>query len=191
MDPFKSVTVIFGLIIGLGVARILSGGVNVFRSRSRAKIDWIPLLWAGCIFLWQLQFWWAIIELPHYVSTWSIQEFVAMVLLTLLLFVAAALILPASDIVPGDTLAEEFRRDGRWSLILLSLYFVMASGINWWLFDTPLYSYPALLNIGLILLPLLYLRVTARWHQATVSVLYAILALWSAWEASPHAYLAD
>lgn len=191
MDPFRSVTVIFGLIIGLGVARILSGGVIVFRSRSRAKIDWIPLLWAGSIFLWQLQFWWAIIELPRYVSTWSIQEFVAMVLLTLLLFVAAALILPAADIVPGDTLAEEFRRDGRWSLILLSLYFVMGSAINWWMFDTPIYTYPALLNIGLMLLPLLYLRMATRRRQATVTILYAILALWSAWEASPHAYLSE
>lgn len=72
MESFRWIAVVLSMILGLGVARLLSSGVEVFRSRSNGKFDWVPLLWAGCIFLWQLQFWWGIIELPGLIQAWTI-----------------------------------------------------------------------------------------------------------------------
>ena len=71
MDSFRWIAVALSMILGLGVTRLLSAFVAVFRSRKHSKLDWIPLAWAGCIFLWQLQFWWAIIELPGLIRVWN------------------------------------------------------------------------------------------------------------------------
>jgi hypothetical protein len=93
MDSFRWIAVVLSMILGLGVTRLLSSAVEVFRSRHQAKMDWVPFVWAGCIFIWQLQFWWGIIELPSLVKAWSVGSFLVLVSLTLLLFVSAGLVL--------------------------------------------------------------------------------------------------
>ena len=131
MDSFRWIAVALSMILGLGVTRLLSAFVAVFRSRRHSKLDWIPLAWAGCIFLWQLQFWWAIIELPGLIRVWTLGSFLTLVCLTLLLFVSAALVLPSSELAEKDSLAASFDRDGRWSLVSLSAYFVLAVVADW------------------------------------------------------------
>jgi|GEM_PF-3674649 len=79
MDAFKWISVVLSMILGLGVTRLLAATVAVFRSRKRARLDWVPLAWAGCIFLWQLQYWWAIIELPGMIQHWTIGSFLMLV----------------------------------------------------------------------------------------------------------------
>jgi hypothetical protein len=188
MDPFRGISVTLALVIGLGVARILSASVNVFKSRSHARLDWIPLVWAACIFLWQIQFWWAIIELPTLVSTWTLPEFMLLLSMTLMLYVAAALVLPASEIIAGETLSDTFQRDGRWSLIFLSAYFMLAIFVNVYLFGVPLLQYPSILDAGLVLIPLVFLACSSRKARARITLFYVAFALWSAWANSPQSY---
>jgi hypothetical protein len=114
------------MVLGLGITRLLSALVEVFRSRETVKLDWVPLVWAGCIFLWQLQYWWAIIELPGLVNSWTPGAFVVLVSLPLFLFVSAALVLPPSKEGGTRTLRESFARDGRWALVSMSAYFGLA-----------------------------------------------------------------
>ena len=188
MDAYHAVSVTLGLVIGLGVARLLSSSVNVFKSRDTAQVDWIPLAWAACVFLWQLQFWWAIVELPGLVSTWTLLEFGLLLGMTLLLYVAAALILPTTDTIHSDSLTAMFQRDGRWALVMLSSYFVLAIVVNGYMFRVPPFGYPEAVNILLVVLPLVYLRQRTRRGQAVATVLYVFTSLWAAWEMSPHAY---
>lgn len=188
MDAFKAISVTLSLVIGLGVARLLSSNVTLFKSRHRTSFDWIPLAWAACIFLWQIQFWWAIIQLPDLVNEWSIAEFGILLAMTLTLYIAAALILPIEELAKGETLADEFQRDGRWALVFLSLYFVLAIAVNWWLFRDPPYAYPACINLLLIPVPLAFLIRKSRRDRAVLTLAYIALSLWAAWENSPHVY---
>ena len=103
----------------------------MFRSRSYAHLDWIPLVWAGCVFFWQLQYWWAIIELPGMIKTWHLGQFMILVALALLLFLAAALVLPPTELKDDEDLADLFKRDGHWALPFLSLYFLAAFVADW------------------------------------------------------------
>ena len=56
MDSFRWISVTFSMILGLGVARLLTSGVALFKSRETAHLDWVPIVWAASIFLWQLQY---------------------------------------------------------------------------------------------------------------------------------------
>lgn len=51
MDSFRWISVVLSMIFGLGVARVLNASALAFRLRRTVRVDWIPLAWAGCVFL--------------------------------------------------------------------------------------------------------------------------------------------
>lgn len=188
MEAFHWISVILSLILGLGITRLLSSAVDVFRSRGRAQVDWIPLVWGACIFLWQIQFWWAINELSTKAIAWTSLQFLALLGLPLILFVAAALILPSGELSTGESLAEAFERDGRWALLFLSAYFIIATGENWYFWNTSPFTRPGFINLFLAATPLLYLSVSSRKLRGAITILYLLGSLVAAWVESPHAY---
>jgi hypothetical protein len=188
METFHWISVILSLVLGLGITRLLSSAVAVFRSRKNVQLDWIPLVWGACIFLWQIQFWWAIIELAPKINTWTPVQFLALLGLPLLLFVAAALILPPAELQSGESLSEEFERDGRWALLFLSVYFFLATGENWYFWNTPPFTRPGFINLTLAVIPLSFLAITSRKLRCALTIFYAVISLIAAWAESPHAY---
>ena len=79
MESFSSSATVFAIILGIGIARILSSSVAAFKSRNRAQLTWIPFVWAGCIFIWQVQYWWALVELPRLIEVWTLHSFLLLV----------------------------------------------------------------------------------------------------------------
>lgn len=105
-----------------------------------------------CIFFWQIQFWWAVIELPLLIKTWDIREFMMLLGLSLLMFVSGALVLPASELSKGEKPYESFKQDGRWALPCLSIYFAVAFVADWHFWSINPISYLGSLLGMLILL---------------------------------------
>jgi hypothetical protein len=191
MDTFRWIGVTFSMILGLGITRVLAGGVAVFRSRRHARIYWLPLAWGAAIFVLQIQFWWAILELPRLVPSWGIVEFLLLLGVPVSLFVAAAMVLPPNDLQPGEDLAELFDRDGRWGVVCLSIYAALAFSVDWVLFHEALGAPSMWFLIGEFVLPLtLVPRAMARARPA-ITLIYLGLVLWSSWVLSPKEYLPD
>ena len=188
MDSFRWIAVALSMILGLGVTRLLSAVVAVFRSRHHAQLDWVPLVWTGCIFLWQLQYWWAIIELPGLIKAWTLRSFLMLVSLTLLLFVSAALVLPPSELGEEVSLRTSFERDGRWALVSLSTYFGLALVTDWLLWSLSPFSLSGAMLVLLILLPLGFVWSRSRPVQEAITILYVPLSIWAALELSPASY---
>jgi hypothetical protein len=116
---------------------ILAGYVTGFKARRQTPPDWLPLILAGVVLGELLQFWWAIAELTT-IKSWSLPAFTFLVGFIMLLFLAAALIVPAeSDRTPPR---ELFERDGRWALAVLACYHLAAIVGNWRLFGEALVS---------------------------------------------------
>jgi hypothetical protein len=180
MDAFKWISVVLSMILGLGVTRLLAATVAVFRSRKRAQLDWVPLAWAGCIFLWQLQYWWAIIELPGMIQNWTIGSFLMLVSLTLLLFVSAALVLPPNGLEKDDSLRASFERDGKWGLVSLSAYFGLALVTDWVLWGVSPFSTWGAFLIALMILPLVCVWSRSQRVKEAITVLYIPLSIWAA-----------
>jgi hypothetical protein len=187
MTAFKFVSVTLSMLLGLGVTRLLTGLVGVFQSRAHVKVRWPPLVWAGAIFIAQIQFWWAVIELDHSVTVWTLGRFASLLVLPLLLFLASALVLPSASTVEED-LEVFFERDGRWALACLSLYALVAMVANAWFFRTsPLSVSGAFLAVEAAL-PLIYLRAKSSTLRGWVTASYFAVVVVAAWVVSPHAY---
>jgi len=187
-ETFHWIWVAPSIILGLGLTRLLSNAIVVFKSRSQTRLDWVPILWAGCIFIWQVQYVWAVIELPNQPETWTLLDFTLLLGVSLLLFIAAALILPDSELPENQDLSEYFERDGRWALLALSLWGCAAITANWTLFDASPFASEGVILAGIVALPILFLSIPSRQLRKVVTILNVGLTLWAAWELSPKSY---
>lgn len=188
MDAFRWILPAFSMILGLGVTRVLSGLVEVFRSRHRAKLDWIPVVWAIVVFAVQLQLWWAVIELAHVVKVWTPLSFLLLISLPLLLFIAAALILPAQKLEEGSSIRDSFMEDGRWGLGALSLYMLFAIVADWHFWRVPLWSVEGVLNLVLAVLPLGLLMSRSRGVEVGVTIASVVMFIVTTIYITPGAY---
>jgi hypothetical protein len=155
MEAFRWVTIIVSILLGLGLTRILTSAISVFRARKRASLDWIPLVWAGTIFLQQIGFWWTLDELSKLVPHWSLGSFLFLVCLVLSLFVAAALILPSHDMVKDESLRDYFQMDGRWALLAVCGFNTLAIFANIVFWHASPISLETVLNLIVCLTPLI------------------------------------
>lgn len=187
MDTFRWISVVFSMILGLGVARLLTSAAATFRARHQATMDWIPLAWAGFIFLQQISFWWSLEELATIMTHWSFASFLLLVGLVLALFLAAALILPPSEIPAGESLRAYFEADGRWGLLAVSLFNGLAILVNFIFWDVGVLSSGAILNLALGLLPLAVFAGSRR-VQIFGTVLYVPVGLYAAAQLLPTSY---
>jgi len=187
-SAFRAIWVAPSIILSLGITRLCSDTVSLIRSRRRVRMDWVPLIWAACIFIWQIQYLWAIVELPSLIRTWTLPEFTVLLSLSLALFFAAALVLPDQELESGARLEDNFILHGRWALIALSAWGFLAVLVDLWMFSDSLLSQGTVLMIIVASVPLLFLAAKSRRTRVGITVVNLVLTLWAAWIQSPKAY---
>ncbi len=187
MSEFRFIAVSFSIVLGLAVARTLTSLVDVFLARFDAKVRWIPVCWAVLVFVLQLQFWWAILELEEFVHPWTRGEFLAVAAIPVSVFVAAALILPSSGSKPTD-LMDWFDTHGRWGLVALSIYAVDAALIDYWMYQASVASWATVFLLAQAVLPMAGALISAPRPRTIITVAYAIAVLAGSWFLSPLSY---
>ncbi|MCV7423525.1 hypothetical protein H7K45_23495 [Mycobacterium yunnanensis] len=135
MDKLHWVTSTLGIVLALGLTRLLTTGVSLFRVRDQVKMDWMAVVWAGSIFLLLLQLSWATLYLAQVDTNWTFPKFLVVLSEATLLYVAAALILPSHELRAGETLRDYFDKDGHWAVAVVAVYKAVAMLMNWAAFD--------------------------------------------------------
>lgn len=187
MDTFRWISVVVSMILGLGVTRLLTSAVTVFRARRRARIDHLPLVWAAAIFAQQIVFWWSLEEVSNIVDRWSLAEFLLLVGLVLTLFLAAALVLPPSEMAEGESLRTFFEQDGNWAALALAAFNALAILANRVLWGDGAWSIAAGLNLALVATALAGMA-RARRVQVAAAALYLALVVCGAAVLAPTSY---
>jgi hypothetical protein len=172
MSNFSTVATVLSMILGLSVTRLLLGMLTVFRIRRAASPDWVPLVWAVIVFSTQLEFWWAVNALPAIEETFSFLEFLLLVLLTLMLFVTAALLLPSRSEDERDGLRIYFEQDGRYALLSFSLFLIIGIVVNIFLFKASLLTPWGALDIVMIILAMGAFYAKSRKVYAAITLIY-------------------
>ncbi|HEV7417262.1 hypothetical protein [Tianweitania sediminis] len=133
------------------------------------------------MFAMQMEFWWAINQLPSLKPSFGFQEFLLLVLLTLMLFLAAALLLPSRAEDEGGGLRAYFEQDGRFALLALSAFLTLGAIINVSMFGADLNSGWAWLDLLMILVPVAAYLARSRRVYASLTGLYVPLAAVDTW----------
>lgn len=157
MNPsqFQWAIVAIGMIVGLSVTRILTGMIATFRSRSNSIPDLRSVNWAICIFLLELELWWGLSDLRTIIKEWTFPIFLLFVSSPLLLFIAAALILPSHELRADEDHRHIFQCNGRWALLAVSAYYFESMCQTLYFWKAPPISTWAALNAALVVLPVL------------------------------------
>lgn len=102
VDEFSYLSVLIGLILGLGITKLMEGIGHLVQLRQRIVWYWPLNVWVAALLIFHLQAWWAMYELRH-ISDWTFTAFLIVLIQPVLLFLLSALALPdVSDIEQID-----------------------------------------------------------------------------------------
>ena len=99
MDAFSYLSVLTSIILGLGIQQVLQGYRALILSRRRVKFYAPPLVWSVLILFMIAQHWWSSFGLADHQS-WSFATFATILVMTALIYMMAAIVLP--DIPPDE-----------------------------------------------------------------------------------------
>lgn len=187
MTQFEFLTVALSFVLGLAVTVLLTSLITAFRARRKSRMDWLPLAWAAYLLVIEFEVWWELYGLVS-MESWSVGAFVVLLLITLLLFAAGALILPTSvDEYPED-LYEYFRKDGRWGVALVGAFQVIAVVANIALFDVPWLGHMNIWNVVAIGLIVILISAKRRPVQSLVTIIFGVWVGVYLWAFVPTSY---
>ena len=109
MNPFEYLAVLISIVLGLGLTELLASAQQLIHARDRVRFHWLPLVWSAQTFVLLVQWWWAAFGMRGQLD-WHFFAFLYFLLGPMLLYLAAALVLP--NVEPGaryDLRAHYFR----------------------------------------------------------------------------------
>lgn len=127
LGAFKHVVVPIGVVIALGVARIVSAVSQYIQHRERLRFSWTHFAWSALLFLWFVGLWWISWGLRHVeAELWSFFALIYLLVGPSLLYLATTLLLP--DVPAGGELdlGTRFEEVGR-------AFFLCLAGFAVWL----------------------------------------------------------
>src|SRR3954469_14089882 len=93
MDEFGYLSVLLSIIIGLALAEILQGLRRRMLTDAPVQMYWPTKLWVGTLLLVCTQTWWAMFDLRQR-HQWEFGQFLVLLLHSILLYLAAGIVLP-------------------------------------------------------------------------------------------------
>lgn len=187
VDTFRWLSVVVSTVLGLAMARGLNGAILLFQHRREVTFDWLSAAWAAIIFLQQILFWWALEDLVHRPSPWTLPQFLLLAGLVLSLFMSSAVILPQAGHPLERDMRGYFEMDGRWSLLALALFNLLAILGNISLWGESFLSFQTLINVLAALTPALAFA-SGRRIQAAAIMLYCAIMMTGILELLPASY---
>jgi len=96
MDEFTYLSVLIGLILGLGITQLMEGFGRLLPLRDRITWYWPGIVWWGVLLTFHIQAWWAMYQLRH-IPHWTFPSFIVVLIQPILLFLLSALAMPDSS----------------------------------------------------------------------------------------------
>ncbi|MEO6014348.1 MAG: hypothetical protein ABIQ30_12305 [Devosia sp.] len=112
VDLFVHVRIVMGIVVGLGITRLLTGLAALVQNPNRPRISLLHLLWTLFVLVELVLFWWwqfALIEVTH----WNFGSFAFVIAYAVTLFLMAALLVP-DKIEEYDGYEHYFLSRRRW-----------------------------------------------------------------------------
>lgn len=186
MSSFEYISVALSIVVGLALTHILRSAAAVFRRRTSVRLDALSIGWTGIILLKILAFWWSIFELDAQgiVTSWSLSSFLLLVSLAVVLYLAAALVLPSD----APDLRVYFEEDGRWAVAAVAAYSLLAAVVNTSLFSSGPLDPNQLGLYGSAVVLVVIVLVKRRWLRLGLSAIYFVVTCLGMLAALPSAY---
>jgi hypothetical protein len=179
-DLFFHVRIVMGMVVGLGITRLLMGVAGLIQHPARAKISAIHLLWVLSVLVELVLFWWWEFAL-YDLTSWSFGVFAFLIIYAISLFLMAAVLFP--DTISDYAGWEDFFLKRRhWFFALFAATFLLdvvdtiIKGEPY--FDTLGLEYLVQVPIGLVAAAIAVWTANKRYHLGFVIVHLIYQAWW-------------
>lgn len=122
-ELFPHIRIVIGMVIGLAIARLLSGVARLIQHPKRYRLSAIHLLWVFSLLVELALFWWWEFALSRLPSL-SFGTFIFLILYAVTLFLLCALLFP-EDLDEYADYEDYFLNRRRWFFALFALTFVL------------------------------------------------------------------
>lgn len=137
MTPFEYIAVIVSIILGLGIAQIVTGLAHFIHGSNQVKIYWPHLLWIFMVFFLHVQEWWLFYEYKNF-TEWKLLIFLFVILYPIGLFIQSRILFPFDNFDEVTDLKEFYFKNYRTyflSVAILALLSVVDNialrGLSW------------------------------------------------------------
>lgn len=121
-ELFTHVRIVLGMVIGLGITRMLTGIAGFIQHPGRHRFSLLHMLWAASMLVELILFWWWEFALSRF-DNWTFSTFLFLIAYCVLLYLLAALLFP-DNIAEYGGYEDFFLKRRRWFFGLLALTFV-------------------------------------------------------------------
>jgi hypothetical protein len=135
MTTFEYLLVLISIIVGLGIAHILSGVGRIISHPSRQRVYWIHLLWVAWAFAWLILFWWAEFQ-RSMTEAWTPAAYVFLILFAVILYLFCVILLPR-ETPDGADYRQYYYSRRRWIFALFIGVMLMNLIENMTFLDSP------------------------------------------------------
>jgi len=121
-ELFPHIRIVMGMVIGLGITRILTGLASFIQHPGRAAPSPLHLIWVGSVLFELIHFWWwqfALFTIP----AWTFSTYFFLIGYCVLLYLLAALLFP-DNVSEYNGYEGFFLSRRKWFFSLFSLTFV-------------------------------------------------------------------
>jgi hypothetical protein len=94
-DVFPHIRIVMGMVIGLGVARLLSGLARIVQHPKQYRLYSVHLAWVASVLLMLVHFWWWEFGLFQ-IDSWTFGKYLFVIGYAIVLFLLCALLFPDS-----------------------------------------------------------------------------------------------
>ena len=122
MDMYLHVRVLFSMILGLGVSRMLTGVARIVQHPKEYKVYWVHLMWALFLFLYLIHFWWWEYRLQD-IRQWTFPLYFFIAIYAVLLFLLCVLLFP-EEMADYDGFKAYFYSRRQWIFSLMTVLFL-------------------------------------------------------------------
>ena len=170
MGLFEFIMVMLSIIVGLGIAELLTGVASTLQNRHTVKVYWVHTLLTAAIFLALVQQFWEAWGLRH-VDEWTFGALLQMLASPICLYLCARLLFP--DPIKGGDLEVHYYDTMRPVWILLGIANIVSTTFRTLAFDVPLLVADNLTSL------IILIAVAALWitQNRTVHACVVCLAL--------------
>lgn len=94
-DIFPHIRIVMGMVIGLGVTRLLSGVARTVQHPKQYRLYPVHLAWVGLVLLMLVHFWWWEFDL-YRIENWTFGKYLFLIGYAIVLFLLCAFLFPDS-----------------------------------------------------------------------------------------------
>ncbi|QCI63839.1 hypothetical protein [Phreatobacter stygius] len=120
-ELFTHVRIVLGMVIGVGIARILTGIASFIQHPGRNRVSSLHMLWVASTLIELVLFWWWEFALAR-IAHWNFAAYLFLISYAVVLFLLAALLFP-DNIAEYGGYEDFFIKRRRWFFSLLAVTF--------------------------------------------------------------------